>query len=99
MAGKKKNEKKTDKDFRPGRGQQSNENWDDENNQFKDNPRQNEESSDKRVTDESGKGSGYGSSQRSKKDESVGPLDADFEELPSQKRSDRGSNLTGPGLG
>ena len=96
MADKKSNEKKTDKDFRPDQGQQSNENWDDD--QSTDNPKQNE-GSDIRATDESRNTSGYGSGERNKKDESVGPLDADFEELPSQKRSDRGSNLTGPGLG
>lgn len=39
---------------------------------------------------------GYGSSQRADR-ENVGPLDADFDDLPSEKRS--GKNQTGPGLG
>ena len=38
---------------------------------------------------------GYGSSQRSER-ENVGPLDADLNDLPSEKRS---GNQSGPGLG
>jgi len=40
---------------------------------------------------------GYGSSQR-KEDKNVGPLDTDFDELPSESRTSR-NNQTGPGLG
>ena len=39
---------------------------------------------------------GYGSSQRPDR-ENVGPLDADLNDLPSERRS--GNNQTGPGLG
>ena len=39
---------------------------------------------------------GYGSSQRADR-ENIGPLDADLNDLPSERRS--GSNQTGPGLG
>lgn len=88
------NKKGTDRDVRPQKGQESNENWDDNN--------------DKRSAGtKAGKGnrmdeeintSGSGSSQRSQED-NVGPLDSDLEQLPSEKQRDRGNNLTGPGLG
>jgi hypothetical protein len=92
--------KGTDRDFRPTRGQESNENWDDSNTDREDTNAS--DSSDARIIDEQTNTSGAGSSQRSNPDNAagnVGPLDADLEQLPSQKRRDRGSNLTGPGLG
>lgn len=55
------------------------------------------ESGSKRRTAEETSTSGAGSSQRTHRD-NVGPLESDLEQLPSEKRLDRG-NLTGPGLG
>lgn len=40
---------------------------------------------------------GYGSSQRND-DLNIGPMDAEFDELPSKRRSSE-NNQTGPGLG
>lgn len=51
-----------------------------------------------RQIDDEKNTTGVGSSQRHK-DENVGPLESDLEQLPSEKRRDRGENLTGPGLG
>lgn len=93
-----KKNKDTDRDFKPSKGQESNENWDDANQgQENTSDDTNQKASATRM-DEDQNTSGYGSSQRGSK-ENVGPLDADFEQLPSEKRRDRGSNLTGPGLG
>jgi hypothetical protein len=90
------NQKDTDRDVRPQKGQQSNENWDRNN--------------DQRTGTDSGRGtsaseideqtntSGAASSQKSRED-NVGPLESDLEQLPSEKRRDRGGNQTGPGLG
>ena len=96
-----KNMKKgTDPDFKPTRGQEGNENWDDANTDREDTHASSD--SDARVIDEQTNTTGAGSSQRHSDDNqigNVGPLDADLEQLPSEKRRDRGSNLTGPGLG
>jgi hypothetical protein len=92
--------KGTDRDVRPTRGQESNENWDDMNSDRNDTNAGT--GSDARIIDEQTNTSGAGSSQRNHGDNAagnVGPLDADLEQLPSEKRRDRGSNLTGPGLG
>jgi hypothetical protein len=85
------------KDYRPSTGQKSNENWDDQNDQRQqqEQPRQN--TSAERMDEETNT-SGYGSSQRSEED-NVAPLDSDLDELPSDKRRERNSNQTGPGLG
>ena len=90
----------TNPDFRPQRGQESNENRDQVNRES--NEENQGEKSDARSIEEQTNTSGAGSSQRRNPDNAagnVGPLDADLEQLPSQKRRDRGSNLTGPGLG
>jgi hypothetical protein len=88
--------KGTDRDVRPQRGQQSNENWDDNNNTL--NTGTGTGRTDARRTEDETNTTGAGSSQRDK-DENVGPLESDLEQLPSEKRRDRGSNLTGPGIG
>lgn len=99
MANDKDMKKGTDRDVKPTRGQESNENWDDadaDRNDTKSGERGNA-----RNIDEQTNTSGAGSSQRNQGDNAtgnVGPLDADLEQLPSQKRMDR-SNQTGPGLG
>ena len=49
------------------------------------------------ATRENTRATGYGSSQRSERD-NVGPLDADLNELPSKRRTS-GNNQTGSGLG
>ena len=88
------NQKGTDRDVRPQKGQQSNENWD-RNNDNRSGT--NSEKSAREIDDEINT-TGVGSSQRSRQD-NVGPLESDLEQLPSEKRKDRGENLTGPGLG
>lgn len=85
--------KHTDPDYKPQRGQETNENWDEKNTDNSDDTK----ASNPRKMDEQTNTSGAGSSQRSDR-ENVGPLDSDFEQLPSEKRADRG-NATGPGLG
>ena len=89
------NQKGTDRDVRPQKGQQSNENWDANNDK-----RSGDSGSGNsaRHIDEETNTTGVGSAQRNKKD-NVGPLESDLEQLPSEKRRDRGENLTGPGLG
>jgi hypothetical protein len=91
------NKKDTDRDVKPTRGQESNENWDDPNEQPASDTNADKGSNPRRVDEETNT-TGVGSSQRSKQD-NVGPLDPDLEQLPSEKRMDRGTNLTGPGLG
>lgn len=86
--------KRTDPDFKPQRGQEGNQNWDDSNN---------DKSNKDTEADKSNTSTpGAGSSQRSDTSDtgagSVGPLDADLEQKTSEERLDRG-NLTGPGLG
>jgi hypothetical protein len=76
---------------KPEKGQESNENWDDQ-------PQKNSEdttSISQSIEDQHA--STAASSQRNKRD-NVAPLDADFEQLPSEKRMPD-SNQTGPGLG
>lgn len=91
------NQKGTDRDVRPQKGQQSNENWDDKNTE-RSSGTTSGRGSDARKIDEETNTTGVGSSQR-REDENVGPLESDLEQLPSEKRGDRGENLTGPGLG
>ncbi|HUQ66451.1 MAG TPA: hypothetical protein VM101_09865 [Flavitalea sp.] len=90
------NEKGTDRDVRPQQGQQSNENWDENNDNAFQNP--NSAKGNAVKTDQETNTTGAGSGQRNKQD-NVGPLQSDLEQLPSEKRRDRGGNLTGPGLG
>ena len=91
------NQKGTDRDVRPQQGQQSNENWD-QNNDQQTSGTSSGRGSDARRTDEETNTTGVGSSQRNKED-NIGPLQSDLEQLPSEKRRDRGGNQTGPGLG
>jgi len=88
--------KGTDRDVRPQKGQESNENWDDNSNTLSTGT--GTSASDARRLDDETNTSGVGSTQRNKED-NLGPLESDLEQLPSEKRRDRGSNLTGPGLG
>ena len=100
MADKNDMKKDTDRDVRPTRGQETNKNWDDANNDRE--TTEAGDSSDARTIDEQTNTSGAGSSQRNTGDNAagnVGPLDADLEQLPSEKRRERGGNMTGPGLG
>lgn len=96
----KNNNNEMDRDVRPTRGQESNENWDERNDNSDETKASDHK--DARIIDEQTNTSGAGSSQRNHGDNaagSVGPLDSDLAQLPSQKRRDRGSNLTGSGLG
>ena len=81
-----------DRDFQPEEGQQSNQNWDDQNDQS----RSNEKGKGAENIDRQTNTSGAGSSQRNKED-NVGPLQSDLEQLPSEKRRD-GGNITGSGI-
>lgn len=89
------NQKGTDRDVRPQKGQQSNENWDANNDKRSGDTRS---GNNAREIDEESNTTGVGSAQRNKED-NLGPLESDLEQLPSEKRRDRGENLTGPGLG
>jgi len=91
------NQRETDRDVKPQQGQQSNVNWD-KNNDSNSSGTQSGRGSDARRIDEETNTTGAGSSQRNKQD-NVGPLESDLEQLPSEKRRDRGGNMTGPGLG
>jgi hypothetical protein len=91
------NQRGTDRDVRPQQGQQSNENWDENNDNRSAGTTSNKEHSARQIDEETNT-TGVGSSQRNKQD-NVGPLESDLEQLPSEKRRDRGENLTGPGLG
>ena len=91
------NQKGTDRDVRPQQGQQSNENWDDNNDSRSSGTSSNKGNSARQIDDEINT-TGVGFSQRNKQD-NVGPLESDLEQLPSEKRRDRGGNLSGPGLG
>lgn len=84
-----------DRDFRPDEGQQSNENWDDNKESQPDTNVAHGEGS--RRIDEQTNTSGYGSSQRAERD-NVGPLDADFGSLPSEKRAGTNNSATGQGI-
>ena len=90
------NQKGTDRDVRPQKGQQSNENWDD-NSDRRTEDTSSGRSSARNIDDEINT-TGVGSAQRNKED-NLGPLHSDLEQLPSEKRRDRGGNQTGPGLG
>jgi hypothetical protein len=81
-----------DRDFQPEEGQQSNQNWDDQNDQSK----SRETKPDAENTDRRTNTSGAGSSQR-RKDDNVGPLDSDLSQLPSEKRRDR-KDISGSGI-
>lgn len=90
-----KSNKDTNPDVKPTRGQESNENWDETNEKDPGTAGEN-----KMRTDEETNTTGYGSAQRSdpSRVEHTGPLDADFDELPSHKWSDRHSGSSGQGI-
>jgi hypothetical protein len=81
-----------DRDFQPEEGQQSNQNWDDQNDQSS----ATETKPNAENIDRQSNTSGAGSSQRTKQD-NVGPLESDLNQLPSEKRRDRG-NISGSGI-
>lgn len=91
--------KPTDKDMNPKEGPQANERFEDANLNSAPSEQENtsgtEDEKQKpgaRRMDEERNTSGYGSSQRTSPDiasGNVGPLDADLNELPSQKRRRR----------
>ena len=84
-----------DQDIRkPEKGQESNENWDDQPQKNTDDTKGNASVSNA-IEDQHA--STAASSQRNKRD-NVGPMDAEFEQLPSEKRMPD-SNKTGPGIG
>jgi hypothetical protein len=95
-----------DRDFKPEEGQQSNQNWDDSNDRL--NPNKEQPGQDEQTSDDTTSAidqrdtTGVGSSQRTETGStgygSVGPMDAELDQLPSEKRGSRG-NQTGPGLG
>ena len=91
------NQRSTDRDVRPQQGQQSNENWDENSDSRSSGTNAGKGNSARQIDDETNT-TGVGSTQRNKQD-NVGPLESDLEQLPSEKRRDRGENLTGPGLG
>jgi hypothetical protein len=82
--------KETDPDVRPSKGQESNENWDD-NREKGDQTNVSHRAGSERTTEQSNT-SGYGSSQKSERG-NVGPLDADLEKLPSEKRRESGTGV------
>ena len=87
------------RDFKPEEGQQSNQNWDDENDKSSERthePTPERFSGGSAFNERHESTAGYGSSQQSEKD-NAGPLDADLNDLPSEKRF--GNNQSGPGLG
>lgn len=96
MSDKYKFSKDTDRDVKPTRGQESNENWDDTGEKEPDT----NAGESKVRKDEETNTTGYGSSQKTQhgRVENPGPLDADFDELPSQKWSDRHSGSAGQGI-
>jgi hypothetical protein len=79
---------------KPEKGQESNENWDDQPQKNSDETKGNTATT-QAIEDQHASTSA--SSQRNKRD-NVGPLDADLEQLPSEKRMPD-SNKTGPGIG
>jgi hypothetical protein len=93
--------KRTDPDYKPQRGQEGNQNWDDSNTDSS-NEGTEANTSNARRTNEETNTSGAGSAHRTDTSDtgagSVGPLDADLAQKTSDKRLDRG-NVTGPGLG
>jgi hypothetical protein len=92
-----------DKNKPTGSGQESNQNWDDQNDQERSG---NQEPNPERYKgggsafNEEETAAGHGSNQR-KQESKTSPLDADKEELPSEntERKDMGTNKSGPGLG
>ena len=95
MSDKNKFNEDIDRDVKPTRGQESNENWDDTNEQQQDANASAGESA-RRINDETNT-SGYGSAQKAERG-NVGPLDADFGQLPSEKRASRNNSATGQGI-
>ncbi|MBA4166270.1 MAG: hypothetical protein H0X41_01755 [Chitinophagaceae bacterium] len=90
------NGKDTDRDVKPARGQESNENWDDTGEKEQDTNVSHPGESSRRINEQTDT-SGYGSSQKAERG-NVGPLDADFGELPSEKRAGRNNSATGQGI-
>lgn len=91
-----------DRDFKPEEGQQSNQNWDESNDKLnpnKEQPGQEEKTSqDEQTSDDTTSAieqrntSGAGSQRRETGSTgygSVGPMDAELNQLPSEKRAGR----------
>ena len=85
-----KKHKETDPVVRPSKGQESNENWDDNREKGTQTNVSHRAGSESKTA--KSKTSGYGSTQKSERG-NVGPLDADFEKLPSEKRRDSGTGV------
>jgi hypothetical protein len=96
MSDKNKDSKDTDRDVKPTRGQESNENWDDTGEKEPDTNVSDTGENSRRINEETNT-SGYGSSQKAERG-NVGPLDADFDKLPSEKRAGRNNSATGQGI-
>jgi len=78
-------------------GQENNPEWDEQNDERSKTPHTpNPERLSGSAFNENQQTAGYGTSQRSEKD-NVGPLDADLSQKTSEKRY--GNNQSGPGLG
>ncbi len=85
-----------DRDFKPEEGQQSNQNWDDSNDKLnpnKEQPGQDEQTSDDTTSAIDQRDTSGASSQRTETGStgygSVGPMDAELNQLPSEKRAGR----------
>lgn len=85
-----------DRDFKPEEGQQSNQNWDDSNDKLnpnKEQPGQDEKTSDDTTSAIEQRDTSGASSQRTETGStgygSVGPMDAELNQLPSEKRAGR----------
>lgn len=89
MSGKDKiNQKGTDRDVKPQKGQQSNENWDDKNADKRSSGTTSGRGSDAPRQEDEINTTGVGSSQRSD-DQNNAPLESDLEQQPTEKRKDR----------
>lgn len=85
-----------DRDFKPEEGQQSNQNWDESNDKLnpnKEQPGQDEKTSDDTTSAIEQRDTSGASSQRTETGStgygSVGPMDAELNQLPSEKRAGR----------
>lgn len=85
-----------DRDFKPEEGQQSNQNWDESNDKLnpnKEQPGQDEKTSDETTSAIEQRDTSGASSQRTETGStgygSVGPMDAELNQLPSEKRAGR----------
>lgn len=85
-----------DRDFKPEEGQQSNQNWDESNDKLnpnKEQPGQDDKTSDETTSAIEQRDTSGASSQRTETGStgygSVGPMDAELDQLPSEKRAGR----------